>query len=105
MKKKLFLGLINLLAIVSFAQNQTPPPNTNHPTTQGTPVKLHYDEFWISGSIGGGAVVSTNIINSGAVLPFRAEFMWQRKHRRLGFGFGNELEITPQSLAMLAFTG
>lgn len=62
---------------------------------------FHYDEFWISGCIGAGAVVSTNIINTGAVLPFRTEFLWQRRHRRLGFGFGSDLYMTPQSLINL----
>ncbi|MBI3502228.1 MAG: hypothetical protein HY063_10575 [Bacteroidetes bacterium] len=105
MKKILFL--FNLVAVAAAAQNQpstSSPGNTTHTTTT-TVVKLHYDEFWLSGCIGGGAVVSTNIVNSGAVLPFRTEFLWQRKHRRLGFGFGNELEITPQSLTEFAFKG
>lgn len=73
----------------------------NNTGTQPIPVKMHYDEFWISGCIGAGAVVSTNIINSGAVLPSRMEFMWQKRHRRLGFGFGKELYLTPQSLINL----
>lgn len=33
------------------------------------------------------------------------EFLWQRRHRRLGFGFGHELEITPQQLYNLAVGG
>src|ERR1051326_3930571 len=99
--KKFFLPLLNLFGFTVFAQNQTSHPQV----TTCTPVKLHYDEFWISASMGAGAEVSTNIINSGAVIPFRTEFLWQRRHRRLGFGIGNELEISPQSLAMFAFTG
>lgn len=59
----------------------------------------YLSSFWISGSMGGGAVVSTNIINSGAVVPFRNDFLWQNnKARRLGFGFSHELFITPESL-------
>ncbi len=101
MKKNLILLFIAISSSV-FAQNtQAPHP----PVTTCAPVKLHYDEFWISTCLGAGGVVSTNIINSGAVIPFRTEFLWQRKHRRLGFGFGHELEITPQSLANLIISG
>ena len=96
MKKYLLVSLLNLIVAVVVAQNQTTTtPKPNQPANKTTPTKVHFDEFWISGSIGGGAVLSTNIINSGAVIPFRTEFLWQRKHRRLGFGLGNELEITP----------
>ena len=99
------IGAIAQTPVQTPAPAPTPTTTINHTVTTGAPVKLHYDEFWISGCMGGGAVVSTNIINSGAVIPFRTEFMWQRRHRRLGFGIANELEITPQSLVTFAFTG
>jgi hypothetical protein len=98
MKRLLLLGFLSLLYLKSTAQT------TNSYGTTRTQL-FHYDEFWISGSIGGGAVVSTNIINSGAVFPVRTEFLWQRRHRRLGVGFGKDLYVTPQSLFNLAVGG
>lgn len=98
--KKISLSCF-LFALLSSASAQV-----TNPAPQAKPAHLlHYDEFWISSGIGAGAVVSTNIINSGAVIPFRTEFLWQRRHRRLGFGFGKELGITPQQLYNLAMGG
>lgn len=79
-------------------QNQT--TTTTQPQSDVKPTS-NLVAVWINGSLGGGAVASTNIINSGAVLPFRTEITFQSKHRRMGIGFGNELYLTPQALSNL----
>ncbi|MBI4945477.1 MAG: hypothetical protein HY840_03645 [Bacteroidetes bacterium] len=91
--KKILLSFFYFAVLSSSVAQVT----TNTPV-QKKATKLHYDEFWITGGIGAGAVVSTNIVNSGAVFPVRTEFLWQRRHRRLGVGFGKELEVTPEQL-------
>lgn len=63
--------------------------------------KTHYDFMWINGGLGGGGVISTNIINSGALIPFFAEVCLQKSRTRLGFGMADELYITPENLGKL----
>jgi hypothetical protein len=63
--------------------------------------KTVYEFMWINGGLGGGGVVSTNIINSGAVLPFYAEFCLQKSRTRLGFGICDEVYLTPENLGKL----
>jgi hypothetical protein len=57
-----------------------------------------YEYFWINGGTGAGGVVSTNIINSGAVIPFYMEFLLQDRHKRIGLGISHELYLTPENL-------
>lgn len=64
---------------------------------------MKYDFIWINGGLGAGGVVSTNIINSGALLPFFAEFCLQKGRTRLGFGICDEIYITPENLGKLFF--
>jgi len=63
--------------------------------------KVPVQRFIIAGGIGAGAVGSTNIINSGAVLPSSMDLLFQKKRVQIGFGFGSELYITPESLGRL----
>lgn len=67
------------------------------------PAKVKYDYLWINGGLGAGGVVSTNIINSGALLLFFAEFCLQKGRTRLGFGICDEIYITPENLGKLFF--
>lgn len=103
-------------------QQQTPPrtqpapvaqPVTPQPAPQPVPqIQTHsepahvsqsnIESIWISGSVGGGLAVSTNIINSGAVFPANLELLFQTRHHRCGIGFANELYITPEALGRLA---
>jgi hypothetical protein len=62
-----------------------------------------YEFFWINGGLGAGGVVSTNIINSGLVLPFYAEFCLQKSHKRIGLGIADEIYLTPENLGKLLF--
>jgi hypothetical protein len=79
--------LLSVLALGSFAVAQD--------------VKPKYDFIWINGGFGGGGVVSTNIINSGAVLPFFAEVCLQKSRTRLGLGIAHEIYLTPENLVKL----
>jgi len=71
------------------------------PCTHAQEKKVVYDFMWINGGFGGGGVISTNIINSGAVLPFYAEFCLQKSRTRLGFGIADEIYLTPENLGKL----
>jgi len=80
--KKILLPV--LLVLISFSsQAQTKPS---------------YEFLWINGGIGAGAVLSTNIINSGAVLPAYMEVCLQQRRSRIGFGIAHELYLTPENL-------
>ena len=57
--------------------------------------------YIISGSVGAGAVVSSDIVNTGAVLPATLEFLLQMKRTRYGIGVTNELYLTPKNLGLL----
>jgi hypothetical protein len=57
-----------------------------------------YEFMWINFGLGAGGVVSTNIINSGLVLPLYLEFCLQKSRKRLGLGIADELYITPENL-------
>ncbi|MFH2142222.1 MAG: hypothetical protein ABIJ97_07365 [Bacteroidota bacterium] len=70
-------------------------------TTTETDTVFHYDYFILSGSFGAGGVVSTNIINSGAVIPASLDFMLQSKRHRFGIGITHELYLTPENLGKL----
>lgn len=98
MKKLLLFLFSNLLTISLFAQTTTSTDSTAKPEI----VKPNYAAFWISGAGGAGATVSSNIVNTGAVLPFRTEFLWQSRTRRMGFGFAKELFLTPEALGRFA---
>jgi len=61
MKKILLSGLMCLMALSVVAQDKK--------------TKTSYQFLWVNGGIGAGGVLSTNIVNSGAVLPAYLEFM------------------------------
>ncbi|MBN1184448.1 MAG: hypothetical protein JXB49_19305 [Bacteroidales bacterium] len=63
--------------------------------------KVEFDFIMISGSFGAGGVISTNIVNSGAVIPGSIDFLGQIKHQRYGFGVTHELYLTPENLVKL----
>lgn len=63
--------------------------------------KTVYDFMWINGGLGAGGVVSTNIINSGLVIPFYLEFCLQKSRTRIGLGVAHEMYITPEALGRL----
>lgn len=86
MKKIVFLVISFLLiSYNSQAQNKT----------------IKYDYLWINGGIGAGGVISTNIINSGAVLPAFMEIAVQDGRCRYGIGVAHELYLTPENLGKL----
>jgi hypothetical protein len=63
--------------------------------------KATYDYIWLNGGVGAAGVVSTNIINSGAILPAYMEILVQQKRRRIGIGVAHELYLTPENLGKL----
>lgn len=84
MKRILLCGLIGLMTLSVVAQDKK--------------TETSYQFLWINGGIGAGGVVSTNIINSGAVLPAYMEFMLQNRRSRIGIGIAHELYLTPENL-------
>jgi hypothetical protein len=83
----LFFGLI-LTIRPAFSQGDSTSRDT----------VFHYQFFILSGSFGAGGVVSTNIVNSGAVIPTSIDFLLQAKHHRYGLGYTHELYLTPENL-------
>ncbi|HAN78988.1 MAG TPA: hypothetical protein DCQ31_15095 [Bacteroidales bacterium] len=65
--------------------------------------KPAFSYMWINPGVGASAVVSTNIVNSGAVFTSYLEFLVQEKRRRIGIGMAHELYLTPEALAKLVF--
>jgi len=61
-----------------------------------------YERLVISGGIGAGGVLSTNIINSGAVFPASLEAMLMENRHHYGIGITKELYLTPEALGKLA---
>lgn len=89
MKTFLLIPVIVLFTYISvFAQTTSTEKDT----------VFHYEFFILSGSFGVGGVVSTNIINSGAVIPTSLDFMLQAKRHRYGIGMTHELYLTPENL-------
>ena len=88
MKKilSIFLAIIIISPII--AQEKTEAPKG-------------IDAFIIGAGVGGGAVVSSNIVNSGAVIPTHFDMIVKMRHHRLGFGFGTDRYLTPENLARL----
>lgn len=84
--KNLIIFLIPLI-ILSF--------NLNGQTKKDS---IEIDYLIISGSFGVGGVISTNIINSGGVIPTSIDFMGQIKHMRWGLGYTHELYLTLENL-------
>jgi len=72
------------------------------PFVKAQTAKASYDYLWINGGIGAAGVVSTNIINSGAIIPTYMEFLVQQGRKRIGIGLGHELYLTPENLGKLA---
>ncbi len=104
MKNLLFLIII-LFTINVYAQR-----NDNHQVTKSNDSSPsgsfnfeEYDDFIIAGGFGAGAVVSTNVVNSGAVVPYGLDFLLRYGHQNMGFGFTNEIYLTPENLSKLAF--
>jgi hypothetical protein len=81
----------------SLSRSSVPAPSSSQPA------KVTFDYVWINGGMGAGGVISTNIINSGALLPFYAEFCLQKGRTRIGFGVCDEIYITPENLGKLLF--
>lgn len=63
--------------------------------------KIKYDFIWLNFGMGAGGVLSTNIINSGAVLPFYMEIYLQQSRHRYGIGLAHEIYLTPENLGKL----
>ncbi len=53
--------------------------------------------------VGAGAVISSNIVNSGAYLSNDFDILFKIRHHRIGIGFGKILFLTPENLGSLAF--
>lgn len=88
--KKVLLMFVLIAATYMFAQAQT-----------SDSTKTKYTYVWINPGIGASGVVSTNIINSGAVLTSHLEFLVQEKRKRFGIGIAHELYLTPENLGKL----
>ncbi len=88
--RSIFILLFGLILSVQPAFSQS--DSTSSDTV------FHYQFFILSGSFGAGGVVSTNIVNSGAVIPLSIDFLLQAKHHRYGIGFTHELYLTPENL-------
>ncbi len=86
-------------SMASIAAAQQPAASTAD--TARAASDFEYEYMIISGGMGAGVVVSTNIINTGAVVPFSADFMLQSRHNRFGLGFTHELYLTPQNLGKM----
>lgn len=89
----LFFGLILIIQPV-FSQSDS---ISKSDTTSSSKI-INYQFLILSGSFGAGGVVSTNIVNSGAVIPTSIDFLLQAKHNRYGIGFTHELYLTPENL-------
>lgn len=85
MKRKTLAFLLLVIVAVTNAQDK----------------KKSYEFIWINGGIGAAAVLSTNIINSGAILPFYLELYAQQRHSRYGIGLAHEIYLTPENLGKL----
>lgn len=109
MRKIFILTLVFAISTsLSFAQktgakNTPSASGTSSKKTESTSDVPQFDEIIISGGVGAGAVVSTNIINSGALLPASIEFMLRYKRNRYGLGVTNELYLTPENLGKMFF--
>lgn len=84
MKRILLSGLMCFMALSVVAQDKK--------------TETSYQFLWVNGGIGAGGVLSTNIVNSGAVLPAYLEFMLQNRRSRIGIGIAHELYLTPENL-------
>ncbi|MDP4266087.1 MAG: hypothetical protein Q8880_01470 [Bacteroidota bacterium] len=95
MKRSLFLIILLFTVVLGFSQTtKSSSSNTN----------INYDYFIIGGFVGAGGVVSTNIVNSGALFPAGLDFMLQDGHLRYGLGLSSELYLTPENLAKVIFS-
>ncbi len=104
------IKLISILIIVFlstsiFAQRTDDKQITHESTGSSTTNSSFedYDDLILSGGFGAGAVVSTNIVNSGAVVPYSFDFLLRYGHQNVGLGLTNEIYLTPENLARLAF--
>ncbi|MFH2095297.1 MAG: hypothetical protein ABIJ16_06315, partial [Bacteroidota bacterium] len=94
MFRALFITITILLS-TCFSFSQTTEPD------KGSESEIKFDYVIISGSFGAGGVISTNIVNSGAVIPTSLDFLAQTKHQRFGLGYTHELYLTPENLGKL----
>ena len=74
------------------------PSNDTIVTTTAKSSNFTLDHFIIGGGISAGAVISTNIVGSGAILNAEFEVMLQFKHHRLGIGGDKSLMLTLENL-------
>ena len=99
MKKILLFSFLIIYFTGSFAQ-KTDDTTSNTTTTESD---IIIDYIILSGGIGAGGVISTNIVNSGALASSNFDLLFQIKHHRIGFGSTSELFITPENLGRLTF--
>ena len=104
------MKILSFLIAILFTINIYAQRNDNHQINNNSNSSSsvssyfeNYDDFILSGSFGAGAVVSTNIVNSGAVVPYSIDFLLRYGHQNLGLGLTNEIYLTPENLARLAF--
>lgn len=103
--KNIVLIFLVFIGFNAFAQrtNDKQINKTSDTNTAGASSFENYDDLIICGGVGAGAVVSTNIVNSGAVLPYSIDFLLRYGHQDLGIGITNEIYLTPENLVKLAF--
>ena len=89
----LFSSMV-ILALTVHAQTSTPTVNRGK--------NEYVNSYWLNFGMGGAAVLSTDVFNSGAILPFYAEFYLQQNKTRYGLGISHEVYITPEQLYKLA---
>jgi hypothetical protein len=105
MRKSVVLLLIMLQGVWLMAQininpeQKTEDPKNGEQNAQTEPSGL--DAFIFGTGLGAGAVISTNIVNSGALIPTHFDFLFKVRHHRFGFGVGKEFFLTPENLGRL----
>jgi len=62
----------------------------------------YVNSYWLNFGTGAAAVLSTDVFNSGAILPFYMELYFQQNKTRLGLGLSHEIYLTPENLYKLA---
>ena len=107
MKKLSILIFIFAISInLNFAQKtgaENTPSSSNSNASKSTENTPQFDEIIISAGVGAGVVLSTNIINSGALLPASIDIMLRYSRNRIGLGVTNELYLTPENLGKMLF--
>ena len=66
-----------------------------------TPVNGGMSAFIFDTGVGAGAVVSSNLVNSGALFSDHMNFLVKVKRHRVGIGFGVDYFLTPENLTRM----